>query len=100
MEIAWACRPTRAERMTPSRYTVVEHKHIPGLVDVIKVDQPAGILQIARDGTLDRAFGTGKPFLNSLLVRRILGVLSYDGHRFPTMSARQAVGRGSRQDAL
>ena len=78
----------------------MEHKHIPGLVDVIKVDQPAGILQIARDGTLDRAFGSGKPLLNSLLVRRILGVLSYNGHRFPTMSARKAIGREIQQDAL
>ncbi|XUW92317.1 hypothetical protein OH764_21110 [Burkholderia sp. M6-3] len=78
----------------------MEHKHIPGLVDVIKVDQPAGILQIARDGTVDRAFGSGKPLLNSLLVRRILGVLSYNGHRFPTMSARQAIRREVQQDAL
>ncbi|RKR37429.1 hypothetical protein [Paraburkholderia sp. BL17N1] len=78
----------------------MEHKHIPGLVDVIKVDQPAGILQIARDGTLDRAFGSGKPLLNRLLVRRILGVLSYKGHRFPTMSARKAIGREIQQDAL
>jgi hypothetical protein len=78
----------------------VEHKHIPGLVDVIKLNQPAGILQIARDGTLDRAFGSGKPLLNSLLVRRILGVLSYNGHRFPTMSARKAIGREIQQDAL
>lgn len=78
----------------------MEHKHIPGLVDVIKVDQPAGILQIARDGTLDRAFGSGKPLLNRLLVRRILGVLSHNGHRFPTMSARKAIGREIQQDAL
>lgn len=78
----------------------MEHKHIPGLVDVIKLNQPAGILQIARDGTLDRAFGSGKPLLNSLLVRRILGVLSYNGHRFPTMSARKAIGREIQQDAL
>ncbi|WP_321859933.1 hypothetical protein [Burkholderia cenocepacia] len=78
----------------------MEHKHISGLVDVIKVDQPADILQIARDGTLDRAFGSGKPLLNSLLVRRILKVLSYKGRRFPTMSARTAPGRETRQDAL
>ncbi|MFL9891185.1 hypothetical protein [Paraburkholderia sp. RL17-381-BIF-C] len=78
----------------------MEHKHIPGLVDVIKVDQPGGILEIARDSTLDRAFGSGKPLLNSLLVRRILGVLSYNGHRFPTMSARKAIGREIQQDAL
>ncbi|HGL4257459.1 hypothetical protein KDW07_05815 [Burkholderia dolosa] len=78
----------------------MEHKHIPGLVDVIEVDQPAGILQVARDSTLDRAFGSGKPLLNSLLVRRILGVLSRNGHRLPTMSAREAVGREIQQDAL
>lgn len=78
----------------------MEHKHIPGLVDVIKVDQPAGILQIARDGTLDRAFGSGKPLLNRLLLRRILGVLSYKSRRFPTMSARKATGRETQQDAL
>ncbi|OZI20042.1 hypothetical protein CAL26_21040 [Bordetella genomosp. 9] len=78
----------------------MEHKRIPGLVDVIKVDQPEGILQVARDGMVDRAFGAGKPLLNSLLVRRILGVLSYNGRRFPTMSARTAPGREIRQDAL
>lgn len=78
----------------------MEHKHIPGLIDVIKVDEPAGILQIARDGMFDRAFGSGKPLLNGLLVRRILGVLSYNRHRFPTMSARTAIGREIQQDAL
>ncbi len=78
----------------------MEHKHIPGLVDVIKVDQPAGILQIARDSALDRAFGSGKPLLNRLLVRRILAVLSHNGHRFPTMRARKATGREIEQDAL
>ncbi|WP_175869815.1 hypothetical protein [Burkholderia sp. BCC0397] len=78
----------------------MEHKHISGLVDVIKVDRPADILQIARDGTLDRAFGSGKPLLNSLLVRRILKVLSHKGRRFPTMSARKAPGRETQQDAL
>lgn len=78
----------------------MEHKHIPGFVDVIKVDQSADILQLARDGRIDRAFGPRKPLLNGLLVRRILGVLSFDGHRFPTMRARQANGREERQDAL
>ncbi|WP_109479249.1 hypothetical protein [Paraburkholderia sp. C35] len=78
----------------------MEHKHIPGLVDVIKVDQPADILRIAHDGSIDRAFGPRKPLLNGLLVRRILRVLSHHGHRFPTMRAREATGRERQQDAL
>ncbi|RFU44554.1 hypothetical protein [Paraburkholderia sp. DHOC27] len=78
----------------------MEHKHIPGLVDVIKVDQPADILRIAHDGAIDRAFGPRRPLLNSLLVSRILRVLSFNGRRFPTMSAKDATGRADRQDAL
>jgi hypothetical protein len=78
----------------------VEHKHIPGFVDVIKVDQPAEILRIARDGTFDRGFKRRKPLLNSLLISRILAVLSFEGHRFPTMSARKATDRASQQDIL
>lgn len=79
---------------------MVEHKHISGLVDVIKVDEPADILKIARDSTFDRAFGPNKPFLNSLLIGRILRVLSYQGQRFPTMSAKKANGRERQQDDL
>jgi hypothetical protein len=78
----------------------VERKHIPGLIDVIKVDQPAEILKIARDSSFDRAFGPSKPFLNSLLVARILSVLSYQGERFPTMSGKKATGRERQQDDL
>ncbi|MBP2839347.1 MULTISPECIES: hypothetical protein [Pseudomonas] len=78
----------------------MEHKHISGLIDVIKVDQPADILKIARDGAFDRAFGPRKPLLNSLLVGRILRVLSYEGRRFPTMSAKNASGRERQQDDL
>ncbi|MBI0329473.1 hypothetical protein [Burkholderia plantarii] len=78
----------------------MEHKHIPGLVDVIKVDQPADVLRIACDGANDRAFASSRPLLNSLLVGRILRVLSFDGRRFPTMRARDAAGRANRQDAL
>lgn len=78
----------------------MKQKHIRGLVDVIKVDQPADILSIARDHTIDRAFGPHKPLLNSLLIGRILKVLSFQGQRFPTMSARQAGGRERQQSAL
>lgn len=78
----------------------MEHKHIPGLVDVIKVDDPAEILRVAREDTFDRGFQQRKPLLNGLLVSRILAVLSFEGRRFPTMSARQAAGRATQQDAL
>ncbi|MFY1664363.1 hypothetical protein [Pseudomonas sp. Pseu.R1] len=78
----------------------MEHKHISGLVDVIKVDQPDEILKVARDSSFDRAFGPSKPILNSLLISRILGVLSYKGHRFPAMSAKKANGRARKQDDL
>jgi len=78
----------------------VEHKHIPGFVDVIKVDQPEEILRIANDDTFDRGFKRRKPLLNSLLISRILAVLSFEGHRFPTMSAQKSADRASKQDVL
>ena len=80
--------------------TYMEHKHIPGLVDVIKLSQPADILRVTNDPAFDRGFQQRKPLLNGLLLGRILAVLSFEGRRFPTMSAQQAAGRAKQQDAL
>ncbi|HEY9101879.1 hypothetical protein [Chitinimonas sp.] len=73
---------------------------IPGLIDVIKIDQAADIKQLAAGETIDRTFEPGGPLLNRLLVGGVLKTLSWQGLRFPTMRARAAEGRAANQDQL
>ncbi|MFY1664375.1 hypothetical protein [Pseudomonas sp. Pseu.R1] len=75
----------------------MEHKKISGLVNIVKLNQAAEILEVARNRTINRAFASQSPFLDWLLIGRILKVLSYKGQRFPTMGPRTAIGRNSRQ---
>ncbi len=73
---------------------------IPGLIDVIHIADPAEILEANHDPRFDRRFDLHWPFLNWLIVKRALSVLSFAGHRFPTMIPRDSAARAADQTKL
>ncbi len=73
---------------------------IPGILDVIHVADPAEIIEVNRDPRFDRQFNLHWPFLNWLIVRRLLAVLSVAGHRFPTITPRGNASRATGQTKL
>lgn len=74
--------------------------HIPGLVDVIKLNNPKDIMRLAASDTVDRKFLSGGPLLNRFMLGGILSTLSWQGARFPTVSAREAGSRAVAQNQL
>jgi hypothetical protein len=73
---------------------------IPGILDVIHVTDPVEIIEVNRDPRFDRQFNLRWPFLNWLIVRRVLAVLSVAGHRFPTITPRDNTSRAAAQTKL
>ena len=73
---------------------------VPGILDVIHVTDPAEIIEINRDSRFDRQFNLHWPFLNWLIVRRVLAVLNVAGHRFPTITPRDNADRATAQTKL
>jgi hypothetical protein len=63
----------------------MKRSYIPGLVDVVTVDDPAEIRQLVNSKQLDRRFDRFCPVLNGFLLRKITKTLSFDNHRFPTL---------------
>lgn len=78
----------------------MKRTHVAGLVDVIKVEEPAEIRAVLSNRQLDRRFSGRWPLMNGLLVSKIIGALSLGGRRFPTLRARDDQERSARQDAL
>lgn len=78
----------------------MKRTRIPGLIDVIKLDSPEEIDEMSRNAHLDRSFLSFRPLANGLILRNVLGALSFRGKRFPTMSAKEAPGRAREQDSL
>ena len=73
---------------------------VPGLIDLFTVINPKEIKALANDPHLDRRFETATCPINSLLLKRALMVLSFGGHRFPTMMPRASVQRELHQQEL
>jgi hypothetical protein len=73
---------------------------IPGIVDLVRVDDPAAIRQLASDRRLDRGYKPVGPLFNRLLTSRIVGLLSFHGEPLPTMRARDDKGRAADQEKL
>ena len=73
---------------------------IPGVANILKVDEPDEIRALARDPQVDRTFGLRTCPFNWLLLKRSLAVLSFNGRRFPTMTARDSQERQQRQQKL
>jgi hypothetical protein len=78
----------------------LKRHHIPGVLDLFEVTDPKDIEVVNNDPRFDRKFDSSTCPLNWLLLKRSLSVLSYAGHRFPTMSPRDSVARKSAQQAL
>jgi hypothetical protein len=73
---------------------------IPGIVNIFKVSQPDEIKLLAQDPRMDRKFKTRTCPINSVLLKRSLAVLSFEGRRFPTMTPREVVQRQTDQENL
>jgi hypothetical protein len=78
----------------------MKRRRVPGLVDLFEVGDPNEIKALARDPNLDRRFEPATCLINWLLLKRSLKVLSFRGHRFPTMTPRDDAQRTSRQREL
>jgi hypothetical protein len=75
----------------------LKRHHLPGVLDVF---DPQEIEAINTDPRIDRKFDSGTCPFNWLLLKRSLGVLSYEGNRFPTMKPRESNSRKTDQQAL
>jgi hypothetical protein len=73
---------------------------VPGIANIFKVDEPEEIRALARDPRLDRKFVLRTCPFNWLLLKRSLTVLSFNGHRFPTMAGRNSQERQNHQQEL
>src|SRR5580704_17840294 len=73
---------------------------VPSIADIYKVDEPQEIRALAQDPRLDCQFDLRTCPLNWLLLKRSLTVLSFKGHRFPTMTRQDSPERQIHQQAL
>ncbi len=74
--------------------------HIPGLVDLLRVDDPQAIESLAGEDGFDRRFEPRGPRLNRFLLHRIRNVLSIGGHRLPAVAEREDAARAEAQAEL
>ena len=73
---------------------------IPGLVDLIRIDDPAMIAAASSDARLDRDFAGGGPLINRWIARRIRRSLRTPTSPLPSVSPRDYPERAKRQAAL
>jgi hypothetical protein len=78
----------------------MKRKKVPGIVNIIKVNQPEEIAALAQDSRIDRQFSLRTCPINGLLLLRWLAVLSFNGRRFPTMVRRDSAKRQEDRDKL
>ena len=65
--------------------------HIPGIVDLLRVDSASAINEIADDVRFDRRYVARGPLLNRIILRRVRRVLALDGLPLPPVAERGAV---------
>jgi hypothetical protein len=73
---------------------------IPGLIDLVKVDERSEIRGLSNDSRLDRRFDARGPLINRFLVERIRSVLRIDGVPLPSVAPREDAQRLHMQEAL
>jgi hypothetical protein len=73
---------------------------IPGLVDLIRIDDPAMIAAASADARLDRDFSGKGPLINRWIARRIRRSLRTPSEPLPSVSPRNYPERAERQAAL
>lgn len=74
--------------------------HVPFVVDLLTVRDPAEVRQLAADPRLDRGFLSRGPLINRLLSHRIRSVLTVSGIRLPSVAARTDERRVREQSEL
>jgi hypothetical protein len=74
--------------------------HIPGLVDIKKIDDKADIRVLSLDTRLDRRLEAKGPLINRFLMRRIRRALTVDGKPLPAVAPRGDTERARDQVAL
>jgi hypothetical protein len=75
----------------------LEKRKVPGLIDLFEVSDPQEIKALAEDPRIDRKFERVTCPMNWLLLKRSIMVLSFGGHRFPTMMPRDDSQREQKQ---
>ena len=65
--------------------------HIPGIVDLLRVDSASAINEIADDVRFDRRYVARGPLLNRIILRRVRRVLALDGLPLPPVAERGPV---------
>jgi hypothetical protein len=73
---------------------------IRGIIDVVRLDDPAEIAAVAEDPRLDRHFAATGPLLNRWIAHRVRGVLHVNGTPLPSVAPRASAQRADRQAAL
>lgn len=73
---------------------------VPGVIDVIRLDEAEAIKNIARDPRLDRRFEQKGPLFNRLLAGRIRKVLRVGDHPLPAVAPRDQPDRARLQAEL
>lgn len=78
----------------------MKRTRIPGLIDIVRVDDPEEIRDLNGRSEMDRYFQGLLPLVNGLLLRRTVLALTYLGQRFPHLRPRDAGRRAPEQEAL
>ena len=73
---------------------------IPGLIDLVRIDDPASIAAASTDARLDRDFTGGGPLINRWIAGRIRRSLRTPTEPLPSVSPRDQPDRAARQAAL
>lgn len=104
--IAWRINRAADEYARPGSLTAIKNLlrvrrlRIPGIATIYDVDDPAEVVALASDPCIDRKFVLRTCLLNWLLLKRSLTVLSFNGHRLPTVTGRDSQERQIHQQAL
>ncbi len=73
---------------------------IPGLVDIVSMEDASEIESFAQNLNLDRAYVDRSLTVNGKIVKRVREVLQIGGKPFPTVASKAAQGRAEAQQAL
>jgi hypothetical protein len=74
--------------------------HFPGVVDIVRLDEPQAISAVSEETRLDRHFEGPGPLLNRLIARRVRRTLQVDGKPLPSVAPRGYPGRAENQANL
>ena len=78
----------------------MKRTRIPGLIDVVHVDDPAEIRELTARPEIDRQFNIFHPLVNGWRLWGVLSALTLGGRRLPAMRPRGQLNRAVEQGAL